>query len=544
MTRQPERIAVVGFGPVAARLVDELLPAAGEGLIRLTVIGAEPEAAYNRVLVADVGVGRTTAEAISLADESGLRRQGAVVRLGRTVRRIDRPRRQLLLDDGSIEAYDRLVLATGARPVVPTLTGLNPDPSALHLLPPGVTALRDLGDAARLRSVVAARGEVIVLGGGILGIEAALAAADEGAAVTVVHHGPRPLGRNIDTGGGAVLARALRGRGIRLISNARSSGIRFRNQPGGRHRFDALVLDDGSELPADLLLLSCGVRPRTALAEGCGLAVDAGIVVNHRLEADVESRVFAIGDCAQVNCGQDGCPECGPGSGTPLGLLGPGWRQAEFLAGRLLAAAAAGGTTPGGKPQGAGLLPAGTEPGGTDRLPAERPPVILLKARGVDMAAAGDVGAELWDDDVPDEPGTDPRHVSQWADPEHGRYAKMVTRGGVLEGLVCVGMPRTAAELVLLFERGAELPADRTAMFRLDAVEELPASAGPTDPDSTLCRCTGATLGSVENAIADGCATAEEVSACTRAGTGCGGCKSRIQELIEAHRGLEAAPAA
>lgn len=541
MTRQPERIAVVGFGPVAARLVDELLPAAGEGLIRLTVIGAETEAAYNRVLVADVGVGRTAAEAIALANEAELRRHGAIVRLGRTVRRIDRPRRQLLLDDGSVEPYDRLVLATGARPVVPTLTGLNPDPSALHLLPPGVTALRDLRDAARLRHVVAAGGEVIVLGGGILGIEAALAAADEGASVTVVHHGPRPLGRNIDAGGGAVLAGALRDRGIKLVSNTRSSGIRFRNQPGGRHRFDALVLGDGSELPADLLLLSCGVRPRTALAEGCGLAVDTGIVVNHRLEADVESRVFAIGDCAQVNCGQDGCPECGPGSGAPLGLLGPGWRQAEFLVGQLLAAAA-GGTPPGGEQPGADMRPPGTERHGPDRLPAERPPVILLKARGVDMASAGDVGAELWDD-VPHEPGTAPRHVSQWADPEHGRYAKMVTRGGVLEGLVCVGMPRTAAELVLLFERGAELPADRTAMFRLDAIEELPDSAGPADPDSTLCRCTGATLGSVEDAITGGCSTADEVSACTRAGTGCGGCKSRIKELIEAHRGLEAAPA-
>ncbi|EMY32621.1 nitrite reductase [Arthrobacter crystallopoietes BAB-32] len=532
MTSQPERIAVVGFGPVAARLVDELVPAVREGRVQLTVIGAEASAAYNRVLVADVGVGRTTAEAISLADAAELRGQGVSVRLGRKVQRIDRARRQLLLDDGSLEPYDRLVLATGARPVVPTLTGLNPDPAALHLLPPGVTALRDLGDASRLHQVVAAGGRVIVLGGGILGIEAALAAAEEGASVTVVHHGLRPLGRNIDTGGGAVLALALRARGITLVSNARSTGLRFRNQPGGRHRFDALVLEDGTEVPADLLLLSCGVRPRTALAEGCGLAIGTGILVNHGLAADAEGRIFAIGDCAQVNCGKAVCTECRPGSGAPLGLIAPGWRQAEFLARRLLAATAAGG------------VPDGSGPVVPDAFQPERPPVILLKARGVDLAAAGNVNAELWDDDEASQ-GTDApsRRVSQWADPEHGRYAKMVTRAGVLEGLVCVGMPRTAAELVLLFERGAELPADRTALFRLDALEALSEGGGPVDPDSALCRCTGATVGSVEQAVAGGCSTVQEVSACTRAGSGCGSCKSRIQQLIDSHHGLEPAPA-
>ncbi|NKX50814.1 FAD-dependent oxidoreductase, partial [Arthrobacter deserti] len=278
--RTPERVAVVGFGPVAARLVDELLPAVRRGRVLLTVIGTEPVAAYNRVLVADLGAGRTTHEAIELADAGALRADGVRVLLGRTVRRIDRPRRMLDLDDGTQEAYDRLVLATGAGAIIPTLTGLNPDPSAIHLLPPGVTALRDLGDAARLRQTVDRRGHVIVLGGGILGIEAALAATEEGARVTLVHNGDRPLARNIDRGGGATLARTLRSAGIELVSGARSTGVCFVPQAGGRHRFGALELEDGRRISGDLLLLSCGVRPRTGLAEGAGLPVARGILVN------------------------------------------------------------------------------------------------------------------------------------------------------------------------------------------------------------------------------------------------------------------------
>ncbi|MFD1212198.1 FAD-dependent oxidoreductase [Arthrobacter sp. GCM10027362] len=519
----PERIAVVGFGPVAARFIDELLPTVRSGHIQLTVIGAEAVPAYNRVLVADLGVGRTTPEAIELADADDLRAEGVKVLLGRTARRIDRPRQMLELDDGTREPYDRLVLATGAGAIVPTLTGLNPDPAAIHLLPPGVTALRDLGDAARLRHTVDRGGHVIVLGGGILGIEAALAAAEEGACVTVVHNGDRPLARNLDRGGGRTLARALRSAGIDLVSGARSTGVCFAPQ-AGRHHFNALELADGRRISGDLLLLSCGVRPRTGLAAGSGLPVGRGIVVNHRLEADTDGTIFAIGDCAEVHCGDPACRDCADPGARPAGLIGPGWRQAEWLAHHLVRQAG----------------PLGASAPMPD-LAAEKPAVMLLKARNVDMASAGTIDAELWDDDevVPCTAGrggtTAPRQVAQWADPEHGRYVKMVTRGGVLEGLVCVGMPRTAAELVLLYERGSELPADRTALFRLDAVEQLPGLSGPADPASPLCRCTGATHGQVREAVAGGCHSVGAISDATRAGTGCGGCRSRIAELIESH---------
>ena len=511
-----EQIVIVGFGPVSARLVDELLPAVRSGHARLTVVGQEAEAAYNRVLVADLGVGRTTADALALADSAELVAEGVDVRLGVRVKRVDRARQQVALSDGGSVHYDRLVFATGSRPVIPNLTGINPDPAS-PVLPAGVTALRDLRDADVLRQAVDGGKRVVVLGGGVLGLETALAAAEEGATVTVVHNGPHPLGRSIDRGGGAVLAAGLRRCGVRVAGNARSTGVEHNAPDGG---FSALLLDDGSAIDGDLLVISCGVRPRTELAEGCGLSTGTGILVDHRLRAHHEPHIFAVGDCAEVRCPDPGCASCRNATG-PSGLVGPGWRQAEWLAGYLTLLAE-------GAEADAEVLPP---------LPPEQPGVVVLKARGMNLAVAGENAAEPWDEEALTAGAVNGRprlQVSQWADPEHGRYVKMTTRGGVLEGLVAVGMPRTAAELVGLFERGAELPADRSLLLRLDGPDQLP-GAGAADPAGTVCRCAGVSGAAITAAASDGCSTVAEVSRATRAGTGCGGCHEDIKGLIERH---------
>ncbi|MBO9706234.1 MAG: FAD-dependent oxidoreductase, partial [Arthrobacter sp.] len=380
--------------------------------------------------------------------------------------------------------------------------GLNPSPTA-PVLPDGVTTLRDLDDAGRLRAAVADRRHVVILGGGVLGLEAALAAADEGCRVTVVHHGRHPMERQLDLGAGTTLGSTLQRRGLSLLAEARAVGVVLRNGV-----FHALKLEDDVLVPGDLLVLACGARPRKELAEGAGLTVRTGIVVDHSLRAVHTEHLFAIGDCAEIRCPDPDCRPCAASSG-PSGLIAPGWRQADWLAAAFAAEVR-------------GSAPA-------PPLPEEQPGVILLKARDVNLAAAGDLRSDPWLESSQEE-------VSVWADPSKGRYVKMCTRQGVLTGFVALGMPRVAAELTLLFSSGGSLPDDRSALLRLDGPD---AAHGPSraaaGPGSLLCRCAGVTRGSVEEAVMDGCDSVEDVSRVTTAGTGCGGCKDGIRELIEEH---------
>jgi assimilatory nitrate reductase electron transfer subunit len=510
----PERIVVVGFGPVAARLVEHLEPLVAEGLAAVTVIGEEQHAAYNRVLVADVAVGRAQESAIRLADAASLAAQGIDVRLHARVARVDRPFRRVLLDDGQAVEYDRLVLATGSRPILPRLEGLDGGS-----LPPGVSFLRDLADARLLTAAMAAGRRVVVLGGGILGIEAALAAAEEGARVTLVHTGRAPMERYLGDGA-RVLGTALARTGITVVGGT-STGITVDDHGC----FSGLTLAGGTHVEGGALVIACGVRPRTELADGCNLNTAAGILVDHELRALDTTDIWAIGDCAEIRCRDASCEGCS-GHTAPLGLIAPGWQQADQLGLALTAELTAAPAPDNGMVE----ITVGstqTSPVVVVGPPDRRGALLLLKARGVDAVTAGETDADPWSV----EPGL---AVAVWTDPGHGRYAKMITRDGVLTGLVCVGMPRTGAELVLLFERGSELPADRSSLLRLDSVEGA-AAALPPGPDATLCRCAGVTRGAVEASVQSGCASVREVSAGTRAGTGCGTCHSEIRAVIEQH---------
>ncbi|MET4638509.1 FAD-dependent oxidoreductase [Mycetocola sp. 2940] len=527
-----ERVVLVGFGSVGARFAEELLPSVLDGRIHLTVIGHEDHEPYNRVLVAEYAVGHTTLDAITLPGTPELTAAGATVHTGVTVLGIDRDQRSLTLDSGETVPYDRLVLATGARANVPTLDGVDRrhrDLMALEkythalvgaddVLPDGITVLRSIADAERVRDAVRARQRIVVLGAGVLGLEVALAAAKEGADVCVVHHGGFPMPRNLDRGSGSVLTSALRRLGVSIVAHSRAEAVSFHTDDlAGTRTFDALITADGKKIPGDLLILSCGVTARTDLAVLAGLRTAGGVLVGTDLRSWSDDRVFAIGDCAQVTEPTENLRTQRDVPGAPSGLIGPGWRQAEWLAAHLAAEAAG--------------LPFVSAP------PVERPALVMLKADGVDVVAVGDVSVEPWDDDHHPSDGpthpVSPRRVSSWADPEHGRYVKMVTRDGILTGFVSVGMPRTAAELTLLFERGGELPADRSLLLRFDGPDYADASAADAfAPTATVCWCNGVTVEKIEESAHAGNTTVTCIGKATRAGTGCGGCKGRIGELL------------
>ncbi|MCE7480721.1 MULTISPECIES: FAD-dependent oxidoreductase [Microbacterium] len=523
----PLRVVIVGFGPVGARLCEELLPAVKTGSMALTVIGAESDAPYNRVLVAELAVDRADAAGITLHDPQESMRAGVDVRLGTRAVSVDRAIKQIELSNGERVAYDRLVLATGARANIPTLTGIHRpafDVDSLArsgasvigadpVLPNGVTVLRDLADAERVRAAVSEGARLVVLGAGVLGLEFALLAAGADAEVAVVHHGATPMPRSLDRGAGIVLSRALREAGVEVYAHSRAESVGFRTGDDGEPAFDALVTADGNYVRGDLLVLSCGVGARAELATAAGIRTAAGIVVDEQLRSWSDDDVFAIGDCAHVVERTVETNALTRLPGAPSGLIGPGWRQAEWLARRLVAESAC------------AALPAAP--------PAERDCVVMLKADRVDVAAVGDVDVDIWDASPPDD-SAPLRHVAQWADPQHGRYLKLVTRGGVLQAFTSVGMPRTAAELTLLYDRRGELPADRSLLLRMDGADDSAiARSDAFAPETTVCLCNGVNVEAIGDSVARGNDTVACLGRDTRAGTGCGGCKPRLVELIE-----------
>jgi len=520
------RVVIVGFGPVGARLCDELLPAVEAGAIDLTVIGAERHAPYNRVLLAELAVDHLDVETLTLHDTQTTSDAGVRLHLDTRVTAIDRERQIVLLATGETVPYDRLVLATGARANIPTLSGvvrqsydvgslarsgqdvMGSDPS----LPRGVTVLRDLGDAERVRAAVQARARIVVLGAGVLGLEFALLAAKAGASVTVLHNGPTPMPRNLDRGAGVLLSRALGTAGVSVHAHSRAEAVAFRTADDGVHEFDALVTAEGAYVRGDLLVLSCGVGARVELAAIAGLRTAAGVVVDEHLRCWDDERISAIGDCAHVVERTAETETMARLPGMPSGLIGPGWRQAEWLARRLRAEAQS------------------LEPPAP--LPIEKSAVVMLKSDDIDVVATGDVDIDLWDAPF-SEDGTG-RQIAQWADPQHGRYLKLVSANGVIEGFACVGMPRTGAELTLLHDRRGELPADRSLLLRMDAAgEDAFAVADAFAPTATICDCNGVAVQRIRESITDGNDTIARLGQDTRAGTGCGGCKPRLAELIE-----------
>jgi assimilatory nitrate reductase electron transfer subunit len=520
----PERVVLVGFGPVGARFAEELLPLVRSGAIALTVVGAEDTDAYNRVLVSEYAVGSVDRESLTVSAADDLRADGVEVLTGTTVRALLRSRRTVRLSDDTERPYDRLVLATGSRAFVPTLDGVRRirregliPPEDARLLdsqgvpfPDGVTVLRDLADAERVRETVEAGGRIVVLGAGVLGMEFALAAVARGAEACVVHHGAVPMERQLDRGAGTVLASAARRAGVATIAHTRAESLLLVHDDAGRARFDALVCADGKIIHGDLLVLSCGVAARTELAGIAGLPVGRGVLVDAELRSWGDPDIYAIGDCAHVaDPGARGTPR-----GAPSGLIGAGWRQAEWLAQRFAA-----------------------ELSGSEPAPAvdEKPALVMLKSEGVDLVAAGDVTPDPWDDDQAGHAAgcAVGRTVAQWADPAHGRYVKLVADGGVLTGFVSVGMPRTAAELTLLFERGSEIPSDASVLLRFDGPDGLTEPEGGFSPSATVCWCNGVTGEKILEAAKTCEPTVAGIGAATRAGTGCGGCRGRIAELLE-----------
>ncbi|MEU8188600.1 NAD(P)/FAD-dependent oxidoreductase, partial [Micromonospora carbonacea] len=425
-------VVIVGYGMAGARLAAELHARPGDR--KVTVLGAEPHRAYNRIMLSTLLAGKVDEPDVELTEAAG---HGVDVRTGVAVTAIDRAAREVRTGDGERMGYDHLVLATGSRAVVPPLPGL--DPAAL---PDRVAVFRTLDDCRRILALARGARRALVLGGGLLGLEAARGLAARGLDVTVVHPNGHLMERQLDPTAGAVLAGTLAGLGVRARLGTSATGLAA-DADGVR-----LDLSDGSSLAADLLVLSCGVRPDTALAAAAGLAVQRGIVVDDRLRTS-DPHVSAIGDCAQHD-------------GTPSGLVAPAWAQARVVA----------------------QLLSGADAHAAYRA---RPAVTRLKAAGIDLAAMGDTAAGG------DRTGDGPVEELTFADPARGTYARLRIRDERLTGAILLGDNPAVGTVVQLFDRGAPVPSDRRALLlgrALGGAPAAPAASPALMPDAaTVCQC-------------------------------------------------------
>ncbi|MDF3298878.1 NAD(P)/FAD-dependent oxidoreductase [Streptomyces tropicalis] len=389
------RIAVVGAGMAAARFAERYDALGGRD--RIVLYGAEARTPYNRVLLADVLTGRYDAEAI------GLPTGAAQVRIADEVCAVDTTARTLTLHDGRTEPWDDLVFATGANPVLPPIRGLLlPHGGGLH---PSVHAVRTLADCARLADAATGARRAVVIGGGVLGVSVARALATLGLDVEIVHQAPHLIERQLDAEAAAALRAALGRLGVEtyLLNRARALTEHGEVELAGGHRLDT-----------DLVVLACGVRPRTALARASGLHVDTGIRVDDAL-ATSAPHVHAIGDCVQHR-------------GSVHGLAGPAWEQADVLAARL----------------------SGADPHA--RHTGSRP-LARLSAPPVEYAAFGEGHRD--NDDLEADPAL---HILRLADATRGSYKKLVLRGNRLVGAILVGDLATVGDLTRACAPDAAVP--------------------------------------------------------------------------------------
>jgi NAD(P)H-dependent nitrite reductase small subunit len=403
--RGRRRLVVVGNGMAAMRTVEELLqlqPAAYD----ITVFGAEPRGNYNRILLSPLLAGDASRAELMLHPVEWYREQGITLHVGDPVVSIDRRQRRVISAAGVFAPYDRLLLATGSDPVRLKVAG--------HDLP-GVFTFRNLDDVDGMLAQAASAKTVAVIGGGLLGLEAASGLARHGLAVTVVHLRDRVMDRQLDEQAAEFLQRSMESRGIRFCLAARTARLE------GVERVQRLHIDDGRVVDADMVVVAAGITPRTSLARECGLACDRGVLVDDTLQT-YDPAIYAVGECVQHR-------------GTTYGLVAPLWEQARVCAAHL------------------------AEHGATRYRGS--PPASQLKVSGIEVYSAGDLGKLAGTESL------------RYADRAAGVYKRLWLKDNRLQAAVLFGDTHNAARYAELIETQRDVTALRDALL----LGELPAGS-------------------------------------------------------------------
>jgi nitrite reductase (NADH) large subunit len=476
-TAQRSRLVLVGNGMAGVRALEELLKVA-PGLHEITVFGAEPHPNYNRILLSPVLAGEQTLGEIVLNDYAWYAANGITLHAGARVHDVDRRRRVVRAvgaDGGAIEAgYDRLLLATGSHPFMLPVSGNDL---------PGVLAYRDIADTEAMIDAASRYRNAVVIGGGLLGLEAANGLLRRGMAVSVIHVAPWLMERQLDATAGRLLQQSLEARGLRFLIGAHTEAI----VPGDDGRVRAVRLKDGREIDADLVVMAVGIRPNTDLAQRIGLHCDRGVVVGDTMQTLTDARIYAVGECASHR-------------GVAYGLVAPLFEQGKVAATHLAQF-------------GIGRY--------TGSLTSTK-----LKVTGIDLFSAGNFA------------GGDGTEEIVMSDPFGGVYKKLVIRGDRLVGACLYGDTVDGSWYFKLLREGRDIADIRDRlMFGEsnigDVGHEGHDRAARMPDDAEVCGCNGVAKGAICKAIKDkGLFTIEDVRRHTKASASCGSCTGLVEQIL------------
>lgn len=468
------KLVMIGNGMAGVRTIEHLLKLA-PGAYEIAIFGAEPHPNYNRIMLSSVLAGGANVQEIVINDWDWYKANGIKLYAGHTAVKIDTRRRKVFSHLGAEEEYDELILATGSNPFMLPLPGADKE---------GVIAFRDIRDCETMMETSKRYGKAAVIGGGLLGLEAARGLKHLGMDVTVVHIHPYLMERQLDETASKMLQAELEAQGMTFLLSRQTEAI------VGKKRVKGLRFKDGSELTTDLVVMAVGIRPNVDLAKAAGIEVNRGIVVDDYMAASIPG-IYAVGECAEHR-------------GIAYGLVAPLYEQGAVLAKRL----------------------AGVETAAyTGSVTSTK-----LKVSGVDVCSGGRY-------DGP--PGT---RSLRYQDEIGGIYKKIVLLGDKLVGAVLFGDTTDGAKLFSMIKSGESVAGKEQELLLGFSSGRTNSSAGDRlqamADEEIVCGCNGVSKGTIAEAIrSKGCSSVRDIKACTKASASCGGCKPLVEGLLALYAG-------
>ncbi|MER8435608.1 nitrite reductase large subunit NirB [Mesorhizobium sp. M1312] len=477
-----EKLVIIGNGMAPGRMLEHLLEKAPD-LYQVTIFNAEPRVNYDRIMLSPVLSGEKDYEEIIIHGDGWYIKHGITLYKGHKIVAIDRQAKTVTSDHGVTEPYDKLVIATGSVPFIIPVPG--------HDLP-GVLTYRDLDDVRAMMLAAQSRAKAVVIGGGLLGLEAAAGLNSQGMDVTVLHVMPTLMERQLDPAAGYLLQRAVEQRGIKVITKANTQAIT------GNGKVEQVELADGTIIPATLVVMAVGIRPNAALAKEAGIAVNRGIVVDAGMRSN-DPDIFALGECAEVN-------------GMVYGLVAPLYEMARVAASQL----------------------AGDEAAAF--VHSDTP--TKLKVTGIELFSLGDFAE-----------GED-RHEIVLRDAAAGVYKRLVLRDDRIIGTVLYGETADGAWFNDLKKKQTDISEMRDTLifgqsYQGGASLDPMAAVAALPDDAEICGCNGVCKGKITGAITGkGLTSLDDVRAHTKASASCGSCTGLVEKLMVLTIGDKYNPAA